>query len=677
MARPKAPAAAVRKAPPIAMAGSTAIYRPQRPSNPNTDRNSIAKPWQIEAYRQVNICGEARYAVTIFAAMAARAAIGITEPTALPGGSVTWIDSGPEVEALMALAPTVRERSKLIRDYMLHYTVAGECYLLARERVDTDPDFVPPPEGYLKWDDYLLEQVGTLDPFDPDYEEQLDEIDALNPNTYIWEIVAVTEIQKVGKTWRVRHDNGIFLELAPDDPVIRLWNPDPEDRREAWSSFRALLPVLREIEYLSKHIFTQVRARLMSAGVWFLPENLTFPPPPADAVEGGAEAIALMNEAEQFMLSLANASMDFLDADEVAFPSIVMANPEALTAIDQKKLIQFWSTIDDKAMILRSDAIRRFALGMDLPPEQVLGSSGLIGGGSGRGTTGSVNHWGMWANEEQTISTHIEPALDIFVSSLTSGYLRSVVENTEKVVGYDTATLRLKQDRSKEALEWYDRGVLKAAVALKENGFDPDTDMMTKQEYQTWLTNKVATGTVAPEQIQAALKVLGVDLELEPLPGAAGGYEDGSGPAVSGNPAPKGISNGNGAPSLETHPKADGKPTEQHDHSAAPYAVREAKCEALVLRALEKAGNRLLNDGRRGRDKDRTTPAHMAHITATLSDTGWSASDFDFSLAATVFDGASAAELRDLTAKMGAFCADLYNNQRPYAHSDLMGVLRG
>jgi hypothetical protein len=490
------------------MAGSAQIYKQGRKRNPNTDRNSIAQPWQIEAYRHVNLCGEARYAATLFAAIAGRAEIGVSEPQALARKAV-WVTSGEEVAAFAELAPTVRERTKLIRDYMLHRTIAGECYLIARDKVETDPG----------------------------YEE--------SPHDPIWEIVAVTELRKVGDDWSVRHENGNYLNLSATDPVIRMWNPDPENRQEAWSPFRSLLPTLREIEWLTAHIFRQVRSRLMSAGVWFLPDNLTFPPPPPDAVEGGAEAIAMMNEAEQFMMSLAASGTYELDADEVSFPTVVMADPLALGNIDQNKLIKFWSDIDDKAMVLRSDAVRRFVFGMDFPPEQVLGSSGLAVTGAG-GSAGSVNQGGVWANEEQTISAHIEPALDDLVAVLTVSFLRQAVDGTDKVIGYDTATLRLRQDRSKEALEWYDRGVLKAEVALRETGFDPDSDIMEPDEHKMWLLNKLVSGSPSPEQMQAALLILtGVDLPvLEP---------------VSGNPAPrdaapKQIAGPDQPPSLEDHP---------------------------------------------------------------------------------------------------------------------------
>jgi len=213
---------------PATLAGSAAVFKPQRRASAETDRHSLAQRWQIEVYRHVNICGEARYAATLFASIAGRAELGISEPQALRN-KATWTNEGPEVEALAELCPTVRERTKLIRDYMLHRTIAGECYLIARKRVDTDPGYVDPPEDpatgepYRTWDEYLRLHVSTVDVLDPDYDH--DAVSALNPNVEnpIWEIVAVTEMQKVGDTWKVRHDNGNFLDLSPTDPGFALF----------------------------------------------------------------------------------------------------------------------------------------------------------------------------------------------------------------------------------------------------------------------------------------------------------------------------------------------------------------------------------------------------------------------------------------------------------------------
>lgn len=618
MARPKAPSPTQMSAPGIqaALGPSAAVYRPGRKVNPQTDRAQIAKPWQVEAYRYTNICGEARYAATLFSATAGRAEIGVSEPNALARKAV-WVTEGPEVEAFNELVPSVRDRSKLIRDFMLHWVIAGEAYLISRQRVDTDPS-------------------GTDDS--------------------LWEIVGVTELQKIGETWRVRHENGNYVDLRSTDPVIRMWNPDPANRMEAWSPFRAMLPTLREIEWLTKHIFTQVRSRLMGAGVWFVPDNLTFAPPPPDRIEGGADAIAQMNEAEQFMMSLAASSLDIMEADEVSFPSVVMADPAALERIDQKKLIQFWSEIDDKAMTLRTDAIRRFSLGMDLPPEQILGATGVAVAGSG-GSAGSANHWSLWAVEEQTIVAHIEPALDSLVGFLTSAYLRNAVDKTTLVIGYDTANLRLRQDRSKEAMEWYDRGGLKLDVALRETGFDPESDKMDDAEFRRWLLTKIAGGSATPEQVNESLRLLGVVLNVDLGTGAE------PAPAQPGRNAPR---------SLKDHPY-EGPPREDHEHNEAPFSAFHASAEGLVLRALEKAGNRLLNDRTRGKDKDRTTPLHMAHVVAG----GHTAPEFDLGLVPTVFGDRPAAEQAAIGGALRKYCADLYVRGQAYSRETLIAAVEG
>lgn len=608
---------------PSAIVGSASVYRQRKPTGvKQDDRTQIAQPWQVEAYRHVKICGEARYAVTLFASLAARANIGVSEPQALTNRAM-WINEGPEVDAFAELAPTVRDRTRLVRDYMLHRSIAGECYLIARDRREQDPEY------------------------------------ETRRNEPLWEIVAVTELRKTGDVWQVRMDNNLYVDLAPADPIIRMWNPDPENRREAWSPIQSLLPVLREIEWLTGHIFTQIRSRLMSAGVWFLPENLTFPPPPPDSVEGGAEAIAQMNEAEQFMMSLAASGSYELDLDEVSFPTVVLADAAALASVDKDKLIQFWSEIDDKAMTLRQDRVRAFALGMDLPPEQVLGSSGVAVGGSS-GSAGSVNHWGEWANEEKTIAGHIEPALSDFVDFLTVSYLRAAVDGTTKVIAYDPTSIRMKQDRSKIAVELYQMGLLDGPTTVREAGFDPENDMMSDEEFRRWMLIKVLGGSPTPEMMIEAMKTLGQVLNVP----------------VSGNEAaPKGLPGSGEDRNLDDHPVI-GPPQGDHDHKDAPYTLLHASAEGLVLRALEKAGNRLLNSdvkNKRGRSRDKVTPPHMAHVASAVE----SAPEFDFTMLPTVLCDVPAGRQARIGGALHRYCARLYTNGDPYTREGLIEAMEG
>lgn len=655
----------------FSMAASSSIYKRKTHRSNTQEPGQIASAEQIEAYRLTKLTGEARYAVTLFANTAARAEIGVSLPQAMARKAV-WVNEGPEVEAFATIFPDVRARAKAIRDYMTHRTIAGECYLIARSPTAIDSGYIDPPENpatpgltYDSWDDYLREANQHIDVLDPDFDPDTDLEHDPNRDNPIWEFVAVTEIQKIGQgktvRWQVRMDNNDWQELDTLDPVIRMWTPDPANRREAWSPILSMLSTLQEIEWETKHIFAQLKSRLMSAGVWFLPNNLTFPTPPPDSIEDGEEGIAALNEAELFMLALAESSMQELGADEVSFPTVVTADPMALEAIDKGKLIQFWSEIDEKVTQLRADAIRRFALGMDLMPEDVLGSSGLAVTGAG-GSAGSVNHWGVWANEEKTIANHAEPALDELVGVLTVSVLRQIVVGTKLVVAYDTRTLRMKQDRSEQSIELYDRGLLKGSVVVRENGFDPENEMMDAAEQRLWILTKLVSGSPTPEQMNAAFAILtGADLPVKD-------------PPVSGNSGKQGGERGQQqAPNTDDHPY-EGPPREQHDHSDAPFSALVASCEALALRALEKRGNVLLNDGKRGRTRDTTTPPVLAHTSIERTKT-WIGSEFDFSLAQMTLGDLPDARQRAVTAALGRFCADLYNTRAEYTRSALIETL--
>jgi hypothetical protein len=476
--------------------------------------------WQREAYRHYSICGEARASARFFGHALSRAVLGIGSKQ---DGQVVTETSGPAVDALNELFNGPDGQTQMLEAIGVHLTIAGECYLVGRK--------VQPDEN----------------------------TDA----TEVWEIVSVLEMFVVGNNWSIRYgDNQTEVRLGDDDVVIRIWMPNPARRIEADSSFRSLLPILTEIEYLTKHVFAQVQSRLAGAGVWVLPQSLTFPPPP----EVDGKPAAYENEAQGAMLVLGDAMIT-----PIADPS----SPTALVPVifqvpdDQVSNVQppihFWTELDAEAKELRREAITRFAIGMDLPPEQILGMSSNSGTGGGR--SAGVSHWGAWQIEESTIKMHVEPMLETVTNALTIGYLRPVTGDTNDVVTYDTSALRLRPDRSKEAVEMYDRGVMSMAAMLRENGF-PEEDVMSPEELQDWLLRKVASGSATPEMVNAALQQLGVDL------GDVG--DQAQTPNESRPP-----------PTLDDHPTRPRTPAEESSITLV------AACEGLVYRALERAGNRL------------------------------------------------------------------------------------
>lgn len=526
------------------------------------------KDWQEECYRHHAICGEARFAANFFGNAVSKAVLSSPE----------------EQETLDNLFNGINGQREMLKAIGVHLTIAGECYLVGRT-----------VEG-----------------------------------TELWEILSVLEVDVTGDKWYIKTGEGMErIELSESDVVIRIWLPSPTNRYAPESPFRALLPILTEIEWLTRHVFAQVQSRLAGAGILLMPNDMTFPPPPA--VNG--KEVATANQAESFMIGLADAMIEPIkdpSSPAALMPYVVTASPDS---IDKPRLLKFWSELDANAQSLRTEAIRRFALGMDMPPEQVLGMGSNPG--SGGGTSNGVSHWGAWQIEESTIKMHIEPMLDVVVNAVTMSYLRPLSENEKATTVYDTSALRLRPDRSKEAVELWDRGMLSTEVMLRENGFSEE-DMPGEAEFKRWLLVKIASGSATPEQVQAALSALGVELTVD---------DPGDRPREA-----------RPAPSTDDHPTRPRTPDE---------TALLAASEGLVFRALERAGNRL----RQSVGRPPGVPAYETHVhvrangsTASLLSDAWSC-------APQVLDGI--ADTDKVVDALNAYCTTLLNEQSPHTRDRL------
>ena len=544
--------------------------------------------WQRECYRHYAICGEARFAARFFGNACSRA---VLSTATVVNGVVTEAPTGPAADSLTALFNGQDGQTQMLDAIGLHLTVAGECYLVGRQVEGAD----------------------------------------------VWEVVSCIEMVVQGTSWSIQYGDGMPpVMLTDDDVVIRIWLPNPARRVEADSAFRSLLPILGEIEWLTRHVFAQITSRLAGAGILLMPQGMTFPPPPTqDGV-----AVVTTNDADAFMLTLADAMMTPVQdpSSPAAMVPIVVTAPDE--AIDKPRLLTFWSELDEASMALRSEAIRRFALGMDLPPEQVLGMSS--NSGTGGGTSTGVSHWGAWQIEESTIKMHVEPMLDVIVNALTMGYLRPGLGDSDlAIVTYDTSRLRLRPDRSKEAFELFDRGLLSVEALLRENGFDKD-DLPDEAAFKRWLLVKVASGSATPEQVQMALAALGVDL---------GTLVDNANPREA---RPE--------PSLEDHPTRPRTPAERSALLAAS--------EALVFRALERAGNRL----RQSTSKPPGVPAYETHCYVRANGAADRLLEDAWSCAPMVLAGI--ADFETVVPVLNSYCQALLTEQSPHQRDRLDGWLQ-
>ena len=459
------------------------------------------KPWQREAWEFYDLVGELHYAATWISSVCSRAVL--VAAVRNSDGLVSPSDpESDESRILDELFGGVKGQSQMIRALALHLFVAGECYIVGRSRQEED--------GGVAEED-------------------------------LWEVVGIEEIDSNGDVWTLKYEGRTPINLTETDTVFRVWQPHPRNRMLADSPVRSVLPVLREIRFFDRHIQSQSRSRLTGNGLLLMPAEIQF------AGTDGTPQQSAAALSEVLGTSMVNAQeCDGEQSAEDQVPVVVTAPGEH---IGNARWMTFWSDLDEKAYEMRSGAVRRLALGLDIPQEIVTG-------------TGEMNHWGAWQVEESSVKAHIEPLLDLITTFLSVDYLQPVSGNDTAIVAHDTTELRLRPNRSREAIELYDRGVLSPETTLRETGFTT-TDAPDDDDRRLWILHQMVKASWSPDQAQAAASALGVNLNL---------------PYVDNRPR-----EARPIPSLEQHPNR-GVPEESEPVVAGAM---------LALRAMQRAGNRL------------------------------------------------------------------------------------
>lgn len=447
--------------------------------------------------------------------------------------------------------------------------------------------------------------------------------------TTVWSIASVIEMTVAGGTWTINYGAGLTpVILGSSDTVIRVWRPHPVRSMEAWSPVLTLLPTLTEIEMLTRHIFAQATSRVAGAGVWVVPSELEFPG--SAATDNKAEGL------QKLLGSTMSLSLDDPGNASSLVPIIVTA-PGAMITDIKDGLIHFWSPFDEAAVNTRATAISRFCVGMDLPPEVIQGFSSRTSSTGGGAST--VSHWTSWMIEESAIKLHIEPLLELIANAVVIGYMRPVTKNPKASLVTNTNTLKLQPDRSKEALELADRGKIKDEALLLYSGMMPE-DAMTEEGYKRWLLGKMAGASATPEQLAFAFKALGIPNVPD---------------SVGEQPVHPGSNQGD-SPSLLEHPSGQGPPDQPFSRQQMLLAVSEP----MVLRALERVGNRLRNDG----VKPPGVPAREVYLTAKVNGNATEYLSGAWEYVSTCSNGL--AESEDLKRVLNAYVENLLTQQVPH-----------
>jgi len=554
---------------------------------PPVQRNAVGKAqaWQAEAWQFYDRVAELRFVANWVGNVMSRAKLVVAKRIE---DTLVVQHDGEAVEALAAYHGGLQGQQQMLQQAGVHLTVAGEFY------------------------DVLVKDM--------------------------WAVLANDKVNGTSGSLTCDLGDGSRTPIqSKKDMAIRVWTPHPREPLRADSPTQSNRGTLAEIATLSDHIAAQLESRLAGAGILWVPSEITFPTP--------KEADPSASVADQFMAVLGEAMVtpikDRASASAIV-PIVVTAPGEYL---EKARHMTFWSELDAETINMRDNAVKRLAIGLDTPPEVLLGM-------------GDSNHWNAWLVDEAAIKSHLEPRLQVICHALTDAYLRPALTGASDAEDYyvlaDTSDIRLRPNRSREAVELYDRGELSGTALRRETGFLPEDEPKGEEERE-WLLRRIASGSTSPEQTQAALRLLGADLGPLPIEG-----EMQPQPTIPPVLQPR--------RSLEGHPEHRVPDLQRSTKDRESREGMIAAADALVYRALERVGNRLCNGTMKAQLAD--TPSHWRYM--YVDSVPENAVDGAWAFAAEVLEATgSPVDTARICAAIDGYVRFIINDQRKH-HRDLL-----
>jgi hypothetical protein len=592
--------------------------------------------WQRELWRLYDIIPEFGYAARWVGSCCSQVRIYVAEVDRL--GRVQGETTNEKINALSdTLFGDPATKAECLRSIGINLTVAGEAYILGR----TD--------------------------------------EAMNRDE--WFILSSSEFRRIkgcgenGGTCLGWGDKFFpqIIDLAKQ-VVTRVWTPHPQRIWLADSPSRSCQPVLRELEQLTKYVFSQIDSRLVGAGLLVIPNNLDFPQNDSDPPD--------QSSSDTLMMKLATAGAASLRGEGTAMavlPHIIEANPDDVER--GFRLIEFASELSKQAVELRSEAIRRLATGMDMPAEALTGM-------------GDTNHWNGWFIDGYGIKVHIEPLMNRICQALTKAYLVPAL----KLMGlkperyqfsFDTAPLAVRPQRLQDALNLYEKRIL-SADAVRDAGNFKVSDAPSEEELAKRDTFEIVLRDPNLFQKLGVRELIGISEEMlaqDEFVMATPGLGTPGGPGAPPPPAPPTGIQSELPPAIpdtqgEIPPPKGTPPGGTNTSITASVANREeltlvVLAEAAARRGMEIAGKRLLDRHNRDRWPDiahfdlhtRIRVTDNAHATRLLAG-AWD------QLEGLLNAVGSDQEPEQLRLSLHRYCCTLLVNAIPHDPKNLLSMLQ-
>jgi hypothetical protein len=407
--------------------------------------------WQEDAWEMYDLVGEMRFLVNVLGSQASKARFYVGTLADDPTDPPVPVTDQRLIDALEAIGDGPTGLSQIIKRLFINLEVPGDGWLVGI------PESMMPDERRRR---AAATEAGdeTVPP--------LVSIADVNLDDLVWKMLSVTEVRWADEkvTLHLGTDEADQIKTTPDEVyMIRVWDSHPRRAWEADSPTRSALPVLRELVGLTMHISAQIDSRLAGAGVLLAP---------ASAAKAAKIALGFDPDGPEdpFTDALIEAMVTPISdrANASAYVPLVWTVPDE--SVPGFKFMDFSKPLDAQAKEMRDEAIRRYALSADAPPELLLG-------------VGSMDHWGAWLVQEDVVRAHLEPRLALVADAFTTQYLRPIMEELggwsddqieNHVVWYDVEHLIVRVSKGDDARQAYQDGVINASSYRDALGFSED-----------------------------------------------------------------------------------------------------------------------------------------------------------------------------------------------------------
>lgn len=391
----------------------------------------LQQGWQERAFGYYQVIGEIHYASQFYGRALAMLElyVGKVNPET---GDVEKVED----EELQSYVERIQDpgggRANMLNAYGQLMFVTGECFLL----VTTDPD-----TGDERW------EMLSIDELRPTGQGTFTRYKAPSLNA---EQIAIAP-------------EGMWEPLPPECIAYRLWRKHPRYSALADAPMCAVLDLCEELLILTQAVRSRALSRI-PAGILVIPDEISFPNPEAVGEEDASEDEFLAEVEQHFVDPIQNPG-----SASAAAPFIMRV---AGDFADKIKMVE----VQDPSKFypeegLRMECIKRIALGLDMPPEVLLG-------------TGDANHWTAWNIDEQTWKANLQPIAQTLVDDLTGAYLKpalredNVADWRDYVIAFDASAIINHPDRAQDAKDLHAQLAISDKTLRESAGFN-DSDAIT------------------------------------------------------------------------------------------------------------------------------------------------------------------------------------------------------